>query len=113
VPKWSGPESAVSLEEFFENIESATKIGRWHASDCLQIAALKLTDSARIFYNICLELHAEDATWEIFNKAFRERFRNFCTDQYHVMQLRMARQGKHEGPQEFVDRCRALGQKVI
>jgi len=33
VPKWSGCESAVSLEEFFENIESAAKIGRWHSSD--------------------------------------------------------------------------------
>jgi len=31
VPKWSVSESPVSLEEFFENIESAAKIGRWHA----------------------------------------------------------------------------------
>jgi hypothetical protein len=113
MPKWPGPESAVSLEEFFESTESAAKIGRWHASDCLQIAALKLTDSARIFYNTCLELHAEDTTWEIFKKAFRERFRDVRTDQYHFMQLQMARQGKHEGPQEFADRCRALAQKVI
>jgi len=33
VPKWSGSGSAVSLEDFFENIESAAKIGRWHSSD--------------------------------------------------------------------------------
>jgi hypothetical protein len=62
VPKWSGSESAVSLEEFFENIECAAKIGGWHSSDCSQIAALKLTDTARTFYNTCLELHSEDAT---------------------------------------------------
>ena len=54
VPKWSGSESAVSFEEFFESIESVAKIGRWHSADCMQIAALKLTDSARTFYNTCL-----------------------------------------------------------
>jgi len=32
VPKWTGSESAVSLE-LFENLESAAKIGRWHSSD--------------------------------------------------------------------------------
>jgi hypothetical protein len=112
VPKWSGSESAVSLKEFFESIESAAKIGRWH-SDCMQIAALKLTDSARIFCNSCLELHAEDATWDKFKKAFRERFRDVRTDQYHFMRLQMAWQTKHEGPQEFADRCRALAQKVM
>jgi hypothetical protein len=29
------------------------------------------------------------------------------------MQLQMARQGKHEGPQEFADRCKALAQKAM
>jgi len=113
VPKWSGSESAVSLEEFIENIESAAKIGKWHSADCMQIAALKLTDSAKTFYNTCLELHAEDATWEKFKKAFRERFRDVHTDQYHFMRLQTARQAKHEGPQEFADRCRALAQKIM
>jgi hypothetical protein len=28
VPKWSGSESAILLEEFLQNIESAPKIGR-------------------------------------------------------------------------------------
>jgi hypothetical protein len=110
---WSGSESAVSLEEFFKNIESAAKIGRWHLSECMQIAALKLTDSARTFYNMCSEFHAEDATWDKFKKAFRERFRDVHTDQYHFMRLQMARQAKHEGPQEFADRCRALAQKIM
>jgi len=113
VPKWPGSESAVSLEEFFESIESAAKIGRWHSADCMQIAALKLTDSARTFYNTCLELHAEEATWDKFKKVCRERFRDVHTDQYHFMRLQTARQAKHEGPQEFADRCRALAQKVM
>jgi len=78
----------------------------------MQIAALKLTDSARTFYNTCLELHAEDATWDNFKKAFRERFRDVHTDQYHL-RLQTARQAKHEGPQEFADRCRALAQKIM
>jgi hypothetical protein len=79
----------------------------------MQIAALKLTDSARTFYNTCLELHAEDATWDKFKKAFRERFRDVHMDQYHFIRSQMARQAKHEGPQEFAVRCRALAQKVM
>ena len=95
VPKWSGSESPASLEEFFENIESAAKIGRWHSSECIQIGALKLSDSARTFYNTCLELHTEDATWENLKKAFRKRFRDVHTDQYHFMRLQTARQAKN------------------
>ena len=79
----------------------------------MQIAALKITDSARTFYNTCLELHTEEATWDEFKKVYRERFRNVHTDQYHFMRLQTARQAKHEGPQEFADRCRALAQKVM
>jgi len=113
VPKWSGSESAVLLEEFFESIESGAKIGRWHSADCMQIAALKLTESARTFYNTCLELNEEEATWDKFKKVFRQRFRNIHTDHYHLMRLQTARQTKHQGPQEFADRCRALAQKVM
>jgi len=79
----------------------------------MQIGALILTDSASTFYNTCLELHAEDATWDKFKKAFRERFRDVYTDQYHFMRLQTARQAKHEGPQEFADRCRALAQNIM
>ena len=113
VPKWSGSDSAVSLEEFVESIESAARIGRWDSADCMQIAALKLSDSARTFYSTCLELHTEEATWEKFKKAFRDRFKDVRTDQYHFMKLQTARQAKNEGPQEFADRCRALAQKVM
>ena len=29
VPKWSGSDSSISLEEFFSSIESACRMGRW------------------------------------------------------------------------------------
>jgi len=74
VLKWSVSESAVSLEEFFESIQSAAKIGRWHSADCMQIVSLKIIDSARTFYNMCLEFHTEEATRDEFKKVFRERF---------------------------------------
>jgi hypothetical protein len=66
VPKWSGLESAVPLQEFFASIEGSAQIGRWEQADKLRIAVLKLTDSAKMFYNGCLELHGENATWEEF-----------------------------------------------
>jgi hypothetical protein len=58
-----------------------------------------------MFYNGCLELHGENATWEDFKIAFRKR--------YNFMKLQTARQGKDESPQEFADRCRGLAQKII
>jgi hypothetical protein len=59
IAKWSGLESGVPLEEFFESIEGSALIGRWSEADKLQIAALKLTESARMFYNGCPELQKE------------------------------------------------------
>jgi len=113
VPKCSGSNSAVLLEEFFSSIDSAARIGRWQDRDCFEIAALKLVDSARIFYQECSELHEPDATWQTFKNAFRQRFRNFHTDQFHYMKLQTARQARNENPQEFADRCRALAQKIM
>jgi hypothetical protein len=113
VPKWSGSETSGSLEEFFASIEGAAQIGRWQESDLIRIAALKLTDAARLFYNGCPELHKEDVTWQQFKGVFSQRFRDIHTDQYNFMQLQTARQRKNESPQEFADRCRALSQKVM
>jgi hypothetical protein len=113
VPRWSGAELAIHLEEFLENIKSAAKLGRWHSSDFLRIAALKPADPARSFYNTCIEINAEDETWEKFKKAFRERFRDVRTDQFHFMRLQTVRQGKTEGPQESADRGRALARKIM
>jgi len=113
IPKWSGSESAVPLEEFLASVDSVARIGNWDQRDCLEIAALKLADPAKSFHNTCLELHAEGMTWKKFKEVFRHRFRDVHTDQYHFMRLQTARQAKNEGPQEFADRCRALAQKVM
>jgi len=49
VPKWSGSESAISLEECFSSIEGSARIGHWAEADCLQVAILKLVENARTF----------------------------------------------------------------
>jgi hypothetical protein len=98
VPKWSGSEAAVSLEEFISSIELAAKIGRWQDRDNFKIAVLKLTDSAKLFYQGCAELHMQ-----AFKEMFRQRYKDVRTDQYHFMKLQTARQNKNEGPQEFAD----------
>ena len=91
VPTWSGSESAITLAEFMEKIDSAAKLGRWHSSDCLRIPERTLADPAMSFYNTCLEIHAEDATWEKF-KAFRERFSPHRSVSF--MRLQAAKTGK-------------------
>jgi hypothetical protein len=113
VPKWSGSEAAVSLEEFISSIESAAKIGRWQDIDNFKIAVLNLTDSAKLFYQGCAEFHAQDASWQTFKEMFRQRYKDVRTDQYHFMKLQTARQNKNKGPQEFAERCRALAQKIV
>jgi hypothetical protein len=112
VPKWSGAETAVTLEEFINSVETAARIGRWQDRDSFEIAVLRLTDSAKVFYQGCAELHAQDASWQTFKEVFRRRYRDVHTDQCHYMILQTARQGKNESPQEFADWCRALAQKI-
>jgi hypothetical protein len=111
LPKWSGLESGVLLEEFFESIDGSSLIERWSEADKLQIAALKLTETAGMFYNGCPELQKENLTWQEFKIAFRGRFRDIHSDQYHFMKLQTARQGRNESPFEFADRFRGLAQK--
>ena len=112
MPKWSGLESGIPLEECLTTVETSARIGFWDETDKLHIAALRLTNTARQFYNGCLELHSPGVTWQKFKDAFRQRFRDTHTDQYHFMRLQTARQGRNESPQEFADRCRALSQKI-
>ena len=71
VPKWSGQDSTVTLEGFFESIEASARIGRWEQVDQIQIAALRLTSSARVFYQNCAELHEEGTMWQAFKDAFK------------------------------------------
>ena len=79
-PKWSGLESGVPLEEFFSSIEGSALIGRWEQSDMIRIAVLKLTGAAKLFYNGCPELHAEDVTWGSFKSELTQRFRDTHSD---------------------------------
>jgi hypothetical protein len=113
IPKWSGSESSISLEEFFSSIEGSARIGHWAVADCLQVAILKLVDSARTFYYSCPELYRESVSWQSFKAILRDRFKDVRTDQFHYIQLQTARQRRNEGPQEFADRCRALAQKLV
>jgi hypothetical protein len=64
VPKGSGSNSTVLLEEFFSSIDSAVSIGEWQDRGWFEIAALKLVNSARVFYQGCSELNAPDTTWQ-------------------------------------------------
>jgi hypothetical protein len=100
------------LEDLIASIEAATRIGRWQDRDCFEIALLKLTDAAKVFYQGCAELHTQETSWQTFKEAFRQRFKDIHMDYHHYMRLQTARQGKNESPQEFADRCRALAQKI-
>jgi hypothetical protein len=73
---------------------------------------LKLTGTAKMFYQGCQELHAQDASWQTFKDVFRQRFRDVDTDQHHYVRLQTAHHEKNEKPLEFLDWCRALAQKI-
>ena len=49
----------------------------------------------------------------MFKNAFRHRYKDTHTDQYHFTNLQTARQTRNEIPQVFADCCRALAQKVM
>jgi hypothetical protein len=113
VPKWAGNHKGIPVNKFFEIIESTAKIGNWAPEDKIRVAALKLTDAARAYYNGNSELHDSSVTCAAFKQAFLKRFRDVCSDQFHFTQLQNAKQNKHETPQEFADRIRALAQRTI
>ena len=113
IPKWSGSESVVPLEEFTSSIKVSAKIGRWQDSDCVQIADLKLTDLTKSFYNACQELHAEDTTRTKFKQVFRLRFKDIRPDQYYYLRILTARKGRNEDPEAFPERCLAQAQIIM
>ena len=59
VPKWSGGETALPINEFFEILEGSAAIGNWTEADQKQVFVLKLTDAARAFYSatLCLRFY--------------------------------------------------------
>jgi len=48
----------------------------------------------------------------MFKQAFRRRYKDIHTDQYHFTKLLAARQARTESPQQFADRCKSLAQNV-
>jgi len=83
IPKWTGTGKGVPLDEFLEAVEIAACIGNWSESDMVQIT-IRLTDSARAFYDGNLDLHNKKITWADFKAIFQQRFRDIRTDQFHL-----------------------------
>jgi len=113
VPKWTGTDEAVTLEEFISGIESSARIGRWEEADKVEITLLKFAGSAKTFNKACSELYADGLTWPKFMTVFKNRYKDVHADQYHYMKLQTARQAKGEDPQAFADRCKELAGKII
>jgi len=106
----------LRLDDFprgiFSSIESSAKIANWKQTNQLQIAILKLSGGAKTFYQGCAEPHTKETNWQTFKEAFRSRYKDVHTDQYHFTRLKTARQEKNESPQQSADRCRELAQKI-
>jgi hypothetical protein len=96
VPKWSGGETSLPINEFFEIIEGSAAIGNWTEGDQKQVCALKLTDADRVFYRATPEPRDPTITWQDFKARFLQRFRDVRSVHYHFGQLYMARQRKGE-----------------
>jgi hypothetical protein len=113
VPKWSGGETALPINEFFELLEGTAALGNWSEADLKQVCVLQLTDAARAFYSATPELRDPAITWQDYKARFLHRFRDVRTTRYHFGQLYMARQRKEETAQEFLDRCRILARRTV
>ena len=101
------------MNDFFELVESSTRIGSWGDFDNIQITVLKITEVAKAFYSSNPELHNAGISWENFKAKFLHRFRDVRSGKYHVIQLLTTRQKKDETPQEYLDRCRSLATKTV
>jgi len=66
VPKWSGTELDIALEEILPSSEGSARTGHWWEADCLQVVVLGLVDNVRTFYK------GEDVLWQNFGTTFRK-----------------------------------------
>jgi hypothetical protein len=80
IPKCSGHESTVTLEEFLSSIKGSARLGKWKDADRVEIDVLKPTGSAKTFFQGCAELHADGVTWKTFKDIFRNRYKDVRTD---------------------------------
>ena len=113
MPKWSGSDTSLPIQEFFEIVEGSAKIGNSSDADQIHVSALRLTDTAPAFYSVTPELRDPAITWQEFKSHFVRRFRDVRGDQYHFTQLQTVRQRKGETPTEFLDRCRLLARLTV
>jgi hypothetical protein len=88
-------------------------MGRLSSKDKVRLARLKLRGIAKSFYSVQAHLKAEDITYEEFQAAFVNRFKDKQTDQYNYTRLQSASQGKDESPEMYLDRLRKLCQRTI
>jgi hypothetical protein len=113
VPKWTGTDKGIPLNEFLEAVERAAWIGNWSDKDKVQVVILRLHENARVSYDGMLELHNTEITWASFKTIFLECYRDVRTDQYHFTHLQTTRQQNDESIQEFTVRCRTLAQCLV
>jgi hypothetical protein len=113
VPKWSGADKGIPSNEFLEAVERAAWLGNLSDQDKVQVANLQHHENARVFFDGRIDLQCAESTWASFKTAFRERYRDIHTDQYHFTQLQTAKLRNDESIQEFADRCRTLAQRLL
>lgn len=111
--KWLGVANSMNVQGFLDTVEGVVRLWNWLDADMAQAVTMKLADTARTFYSRCMKLHNPGITWVHFKNIFEDWFWDVHTDQYHFLQLQMARQNWEEIPQEFEDRRGALCQKTI
>jgi hypothetical protein len=77
IPKWGGSESGETLEVFISTVDTSARIGNWGCKTTLEIAILKLSGSAKMFYQGRQEFHAQDASWKLSRMYFGKDFGTF------------------------------------
>jgi hypothetical protein len=101
IPRLSGTEMSVSVEEFFELVRSSAEIGCRSESDKIHVTVSKITKVAKAFLSSSPELHNTEISWEDFKAKFLHRFGDVRSDQYHLRQIQTARKRKTKIHRKF------------
>jgi hypothetical protein len=76
VPTWSGSPKAGPLQAFLTSVETTVEVGSWTDPDKVRIASLKLTETARAFYDVTPELHDRALKRSEFKSLLQQRYRD-------------------------------------
>jgi hypothetical protein len=112
LPKLAGTEKQFPSRNSLIQSRTRHKYAVWRKRT-VRIAKLKLTDTAKAFYNASPELHAKDVTSSSFKSTLQKRFKDVRTEQFHHPQVHSTRKLKNEDPLDFADRCPGLAQNLI